>query len=251
MFWDIAIVAGVAFTQLVITWYGVHVSVKENRTRNAFIIGILGAIGMALMVYGAVRSSVNQNALQAQLDKIQRNTEQPAKVEVTMPPLPKQRALIALAGDSMADGVLIQRDKNPPHMLFVKHSCKNIGSTITAKNVGCVAKTWKVPAKEGIPAIQTQRESWSEFSKLVKSRNNDGIDLAPGAGIWNTNDLGMTEMEPEFVRGDKVILLTGAILYGDDAGSHKKEFCMWAQPPVSAPYPVWHSCDIGHNREVY
>jgi hypothetical protein len=77
MFWDIVIVAGISDTQLVITWYGVHVSVEKKRMRNAIVIGLIGGIGVGLAVWLAVRSATVQLALQAQLDKIQRNTETP------------------------------------------------------------------------------------------------------------------------------------------------------------------------------
>jgi hypothetical protein len=77
MFWDILIVSGIGLTQLVITVYGVYVSVVDNRIRNAVIIGIVGAVGMGLTVWGGIRSSKAQQALQAQLDQIQQNTEKP------------------------------------------------------------------------------------------------------------------------------------------------------------------------------
>jgi hypothetical protein len=82
MGWDILIASGIAFTQLVITWYGVHVSVSEHRIRNAVIIGLLGAAGIGLTIFGAIRSGTAQQALQNQLDSIQRNTEKTPTVNV-------------------------------------------------------------------------------------------------------------------------------------------------------------------------
>jgi hypothetical protein len=38
---DILFVAGIAFTQVVLTWYGVYVSEGEHRIRNAVIIGFV------------------------------------------------------------------------------------------------------------------------------------------------------------------------------------------------------------------
>ena len=70
MFWDIWIAVGISLTQLVVTWYGVHVSVQEHRIRNAFIIGSVGLIGMILTVVGVVRTGSAVNAMQGQLDKI-------------------------------------------------------------------------------------------------------------------------------------------------------------------------------------
>ena len=63
MSWDVAIPAGVALIQGVLTWYSVHVSVKKHRIRNAVVIGLLGFAGIFLTVVGAVRSSREINAL--------------------------------------------------------------------------------------------------------------------------------------------------------------------------------------------
>jgi ABC-type phosphate/phosphonate transport system permease subunit len=87
MLWDILFAAGIGLTQLVLTWYGVHVSVRENRIRNAIIIALVGFVGIGLTVGGTIRNSINQDRLQAQLNKIQRNTEQPPTVQVNVPPL--------------------------------------------------------------------------------------------------------------------------------------------------------------------
>lgn len=84
---EILIAAGIAFSQLVITWYGVHVSVQDHRIRNAVIIGLIGAAGIGLTVWGAVRSTIAQDHLQAQLDRIQKNTETPPQVTVNVPPV--------------------------------------------------------------------------------------------------------------------------------------------------------------------
>jgi hypothetical protein len=73
--WDILIVIGAGLSQLVVTWYGVHVSVKENRVRNAVVIALIGIAGIALTVWATIRSMSAQEHLQTQLDQIQHNTE--------------------------------------------------------------------------------------------------------------------------------------------------------------------------------
>jgi hypothetical protein len=100
MLWDILFAVGIGLTQLVLTWYGVHVSVRENRIRNAIIIALVGFVGIGLTVGGTIRNSINQDRLQAQLNKIQRNTEQPPTVQVNVPPptvlttpIPKEASL--------------------------------------------------------------------------------------------------------------------------------------------------------------
>src|SRR5580692_118946 len=89
MSWDIAIIAGVAIAQLILTWYGVHVSVEKKRVRNAIVIGVVGGLGIALTIWGGIRNDKAQQSLQNQLDTIQRNTEkpQPTPVVNVLPPL--------------------------------------------------------------------------------------------------------------------------------------------------------------------
>jgi hypothetical protein len=82
---DILIAAAIFFAQLVTAWYGIHVSVKENRLRNAFIIGFVGAIGLAFTVWGVIRSAQTQADLKTQLNTIQHNTETPPQITVTPP----------------------------------------------------------------------------------------------------------------------------------------------------------------------
>ncbi|MGE5736665.1 MAG: hypothetical protein ACM34E_16350 [Acidobacteriota bacterium] len=77
MLWDILIAAGNALIQIVLTWFGIHVSVQENQRRNAIVIGIAGVIGVTLTMYGVVRNSQSQKSLQTQLNTIQQNTEKP------------------------------------------------------------------------------------------------------------------------------------------------------------------------------
>jgi hypothetical protein len=94
MLWDVLLAIGIGVSQVILTWYGVHVSVQEHRIRNAFIIGLVGLIGVVLTVGGTIRNSINQGRLQAQIDKIQRNTEQPPIINVQPSPviLPNAKA---------------------------------------------------------------------------------------------------------------------------------------------------------------
>lgn len=264
---DILLVAIAAMSQAVTGYLGWRVTVdggapskRKKLYKGSFIIcaalGFLATVGVAYRG-GSVGKDLDQikhtqNEQGKELRSIEANTKQPPQVTVNMPITPKQRALVALANTNSTDGVEIKSDNQAPHNLFVRHSCKNIGPAVIAKNVACAGLVWKIPAEDGIPTDQTLRQYWREFSTaLAKEPRHNGVDLAPGNGVWGSSDLGMTQIEPEFVKGEKVILVTGAIFYGDDVGSHKKEFCLWAQRPVPAPYPVWHSCNIGHNREVY
>ena len=58
------------------------ISVKENRTRTAFIIGAVGLFGIILTVEGTIRNTQNQGDLQRNIDQIQKtiNTNQNSTV---------------------------------------------------------------------------------------------------------------------------------------------------------------------------
>ena len=52
MGWDIAIVAGIALSQLFVTIYAVWVSVTESKIKTAGVIALVGTVGIALTVLG-------------------------------------------------------------------------------------------------------------------------------------------------------------------------------------------------------
>lgn len=90
MLGDVLIAVVTGFTQLVLTWYGIHVSVRENRMRNAFIIGFVGAIGIAFTVWGAIRSGNYQRKLEFDIASLERGqqtaNEGIQKIENAPPP---------------------------------------------------------------------------------------------------------------------------------------------------------------------
>ncbi len=75
MFWDIAIVVGIGFTQVALTSYGHHVSINEARLRNAIVIAIVGAAGIGLTVSGAIRSGTSQQRLEADIAELKKGQQ--------------------------------------------------------------------------------------------------------------------------------------------------------------------------------
>jgi len=112
-----------------------------------------------VVIFIGIRNERAQTALQNQLNAIQKNTEQPPKVEVNMPPSPppaKPRAIIGLSRDTNNDGLVIMRDPRfPQNGWAVNVSCKNIGTVVTAKRVVCASGGNRIPAHNGIPDNQT------------------------------------------------------------------------------------------------
>ena len=101
------------------------------------------------------RNETAQQSLRNQLDLIQRNTEQPPKVEVNVPAAPKQRAIVAFSRNAPTDGVQIGHDQQ--RGWFVNVWVKNVGATV-AKKVGCVEYAERIPTHEGAPTKQTLEE---------------------------------------------------------------------------------------------
>jgi len=83
---DIWIVTGAAITQLVITIYGIYESVIENRKRRAFIIGLIGAVGIVLTVWGAFRNDSVQTAVKRRRDGLQKSVDKPQPAPVANVP---------------------------------------------------------------------------------------------------------------------------------------------------------------------
>jgi hypothetical protein len=167
------------------------------------------------------------------------------------PKSPVQRAIVTVARYTEDDGILIFKD--PQHTepgWLMNVWCKNVGP-VMAKNVSCRFYENAIIAENGVPTKETLTKGWDAYKHSPVSKPTDGDDLSPNDARFGTTPIGPAQVDPALNSGERVIFVAGAMWYGDDAGSHKKELCVWAQPPFSPPHPLWHSCEIGHNREVY
>jgi len=179
--------------------------------------------------------------------------QQPPNVIANMPPPQTQRAIMELAGDANSPGIKIGRDPTHPELGWgVNVSCMNVG-TVVARKVKCSSFSTRIPANGGIPSKQTLEEYWRIASKVMETKMSESlsVDLNYGETKWGTILLQMKDIDPELNSGSKVIFVTEVIVYSDDAGPHRKEYCKWAQSPFEPLNPVWHYCEIRHNKEVY
>lgn len=258
---DIILAVALFFVTSGTAYLGVRVTLHPAETPSAkrsyklgFLVLTLCAAG--LIVSQSLLNRIEQGKLHAQLDKIQKNTEQPPKVELQIPSMqipspPRQRAIIAAVRNTEGDAILFFKDPQHPDQGWLMNVwCKNIGP-IVAKNVSCRFYEKAIAAEHGIPKRDVLIKEWTAYKHSPVSRQIPGDDLSPNDARFGTTPLGTSEIPPALNSGELVIFVAGAMWYGDDAGGHKKEFCAWAQPPFSFPHAVWHSCEIGHNREVY
>lgn len=257
---DIFLAIAIVFVTALIGYVGVHVTLHPAETPKAkrnykIIFGALTLVACGLVLWQGILNRHEQNELHSQLNKIQKNTEQPPTVNVNVPPSPppsKQRAIMTLAFTSPDDGIKIIHDPQYPQAgWLVNVSCKNVG-TVLARRVACAEYAKRIPAKGGIPTNETLQEYWKEYSTtLAASQFPQFVDLDPGRNAWGSVGLQMLEVDPELNSGSKVIMVAVTMFYSDDAGPHKKEYCLWAQPPFNPSNPTWHFCEIDHNHQVY
>jgi hypothetical protein len=166
------------------------------------------------------------------------------------------RAIMAIARYTQDDGILVFVDKDHPEQGWLLNVwCKNIGE-VMAKKVSCRAYIRLIPAEKGIPSRVTLEKYWNDYLGSPVSKplsDSQAVDLGPNEAQFGTVPLNMPMLavDPALNSGDKVIFVAGAIWYSDDAGDHKKELCVWGQAPFNPPHLLWHSSEIGHNREAY
>jgi len=170
VFWDILIAASAAITQVVVTWYGVHVSVKKNRLRNAVVIGIVGGIGVLLTAVATVRGSIVQDALQQKLGLISKQTQLHAIVKVT--PKPNDLAMPVPFSEDQPLGLNLQY--------------LNIGNQ-GARNYKIFS--WYYVEYDNPYIAPTVESVWRKFSDYVRytdKQHGTGDELPFGSPTWDT-----------------------------------------------------------------
>lgn len=250
MFWDIVIAAGVGFTQLVLTWYGVHVSMKESRMRNAIIIGIIGAIGIGLIVYGAIRNNANQQGLQTQLDRIQHNTEQPPKVEVNIPTptvnvsvLGEEGGFMQLIGTSLIgvgetsmykDELLLTPNK--PIMANVTFENRGKQRVFNNFTFGEIAIVMNVNEKADKVAREAFMRNVRSSRANIAAKGLRGTEVGVGMSVWKT--IQSVPLSKEHIdgilRGTSRMYIQTLSAWTNADNKHSESIsCVWIQPPAS------------------
>jgi hypothetical protein len=236
MFWDIAIVFGIGLSQLFVTIYAVWVSVTENKLKTAAIIAVVGALGIVLTVYAAIRSGVSQQRLEADIAEL------------------KTRSFIDIGPTEFG----VERDPNGADYgkTFVNVSCANVGAQ-SAWLISCGGMIF-VDARSPIDFGQDKDRQEQFFKTFVTEykEQNPPQSLLPGVfrgfsamGPVSTKPL----IEDALNRGDKTIVIIGQVVYKDknkDGDTTRKtDMCDWLQPPVTSRPSVWHACQV-HSGEV-
>jgi len=246
MFWNIAIAVILAAIAAIVSGLAGHLA--ATKPWHKWLFWGSGVVMVSLIGIQTYRNEKAQDRLQTQLDKIQKQTEQPPSVTVNIPPS-KQRAIMALSKEHR---IGLQLFIDPENSWSVNTFCENIGS-ITARQVKCGQLVKIIAAKNGVPSNEILENLWQDASKSLKTQfpTFKAVDLEPWSFTWGSQSLHMQDVDPELNSGSKVIAVAGQMLFSDDVGSHKKEFCLWAQAPFNPDSPVWQLCATGHNTNVY
>jgi hypothetical protein len=156
----------------------------ESHTGSWATIIVLGVIGTMIAAAQSYRSSNAQSKLQTQLDKIQRNTEQPPNVEVNV--VPPQ-------GKSERTWINISGGFNPTNLPPFKAGSmftSNLFFTNGALGARSV-ETWQKGLKsDHILSIQEEDKEFKafrkEFDDLEKKEPGGIKNLGPGQSLWIT-----------------------------------------------------------------
>jgi hypothetical protein len=268
MFWDIAIVAGIALSQLFVTIYAVWVSVTENKIKIAFVIGVIGALGIALTVWGAIRSGTAQAALQSQLDKIENNTKNPPSVTVNpqinvpAPVVPAPKADLVL--DSFISAYTSKSDNSP--IMFIVGKPAELDFNFRNVGNGRADEIWNA-GKIFLATTETEKELTDTFktetakelrNPQIRAHMEHGI-MEPGGGedskMWFTvrsNRNVTTDDVAKLTDGSETLYFFVSLSYHDPQGSHyihKCEFLQPLRPNEPKQDPIWHFCKDFSDRK--
>jgi hypothetical protein len=271
---DILIVAGIAFTQLFVTVYAVWVSVTDKRITAAFIIGVVGALGVVLTVWGAVRAGVTQQKLEADINElktgqqttnagIQHIESTPRSVTVNPQiniPNPPLRANVAVGVISPGNAETINGVRTGRLRWLVLNELvqANIPFTNTGSAVADAAVGWgriyivpSDPMKADIDKREEKREDEKLLEKQFRTysktapKTPTGTIPNPNGSMWFTARSERVITQPDIEKlaiGGELLFLFFVETYKDATGSHYIHGCQIAQPPAFNP-EIWQFCD--------
>jgi hypothetical protein len=274
MLWDILIAAGVAFTQLVITIYGVTLSVQEKRLKIAFIIGLVGVLGIGLTVWGAIRNGISQQKLEADLTELKKGQQttnsgieeiktNPPVVNVSppvvnvLPPTQAVHANVVLVAFQSSHNV----PKTVNGVTISVHPLLVVGKPVMENFQFTNTGTATADKLGGYSRIYISGDSEENLTKKFKrefdTKKTSGGTLQAGGieGFWFTaqSESAVTENDINQILDEKQHLYAFfAITYRDPNGTHYLHHCRLLQTPRREQLgedPIWHFCkDFSEHR---
>jgi len=239
MWSDITIVAAIALCQLFVTVYAVWVSVTDHKLKIAFIIGVVGAIGVVLTVYAAIRAGSTQKSLQAQLDRIQHNTEQPQpppvvnfNPQITVPPTPSPKQhthveyepQVVTAGHGFPDLTMHLQPQLAPTVVF---AFRNSGDFTVQRpsDAGLVLLVPNERANSVFKDHQKQLRFYGPGGSLTAHSVTGGYHTGQGVPLTADDVV-------KIKAGILALCGIGAIRWSDSTGKYETRFaqCLQSEP---------------------
>ena len=266
---DIWLPVAVGLLTFVLAFMGVFVTLYPPGDTSKRIwwiaFGIVALAGGGLITWQAVRSVNAQSNLEAELNKIQHNTEQPPTVNVPAPivnipspNVPKATAQVRLDRiespykSPQGSSIWLTSGKDIAANLFFN----NEGQATASQTVGC-SRFYVVAGDPSVADSIKDKEKakdahkiTAKFKKYCEERERatwGRATMDPGGKqfIWFTahseRALSQTDLD-NLSSGGELMFLLYSVRYEDPAGRHEIHRCMISQPPAFNP-EVWQACD--------
>ena len=183
MFWDVSI--AVLLGVLAAVTSGLAGQLAATKTWQKRLFWGSGALMVLLIAVQGYRNAGTQSALEAELRKIQKNTETPPTVHVEVPPstviAPKEKAFVDF---DHAEATWNQKEST----LIVNGYTKN-KSSIPAWNVDAIFTVPLAAGVKGFPSKKLEAELYADFEKAAGRRialRKYRSTLGPGESVWGT-----------------------------------------------------------------
>lgn len=260
---EIGIALAIAVLASALAFMGMYVTLHppdtDSAKRNWKIgFGLVALLACAVTVWQTKRNSATQDALQKQLDRIRKNTENPPQVTVNVPPSPPPQVIVNEADHSIGSLSLAKVDF-PPSLdtdpFAVNLQLVNVGQAPISG-----VYYWEIATFLPIGNVNSERDSntadrsaYVSFLKLgrkgvadAKTAGHSPTYFAVGEDHWGT-----VRLRPRGEQIDGVITGTTRLyffIYAEwDGGKSKYAACRWLQPPPEVHYGngatlVLHDC---------
>lgn len=236
---------------------GVYVSLKpQPREKHMLFIAlfVLLFVGGGAVNITQTRLAANAQAgLVSQLNKIQKNTEQPPQINVQPPQV------------NVPPPIIVPNNKQHVYMSFlepeVKHDmnsqlrvflvCIN-KSLIPAQNVFCATAFLARSGASGYSKDE-QDKAYGDFIKHFRPAPRDQrhtIGIGEFARTFSEGGPVLTQdIEDKMENTNSSMLVLGVLFFKDDFGEHEMEYCRWSNAPLKVN-PAWQLC-VGHDGIIH
>ncbi len=221
---DVVLISIAGVFQLIVTAYAVDISVRENRKRNAVVIGVIGLVAILLTAWAAYDTVTAQEKLNNEVAAIKKQLS---------------GATVGLVKIGLQPSV---QQLTPEKDILMGMA---IGVTEgTAKKMRCNFVAFTLPGPEN---TDQNRVAISRFrEQIAKEDQATGEDRLVGTGCFKGLLVRLNESEiAEVVAGNRIMYMMGHAEWNNESGADfHTDFYKWMEPPKTRVLdnPGWHDC---------